>query len=251
MKKQLFSARGLAVAVCRYAPGERHAPHTDQHSRISFLLRGAYREESLAGAIRMGPGDVLLKAQTAEHEDVFGDDGALLVALEFIDDDPFNAQPRFWRRRADVFSLRHATAFLEAALAGDGDGVSAAGADLVSAQPDDGRRAAAPPWLDRLKEHLEQAGVAAVDVAAHARAAGAHVAHVSRLFRRCYGVSITEYAQAHSVRRAIAGLAASDTPLSQVALDAGFYDQSHMGRVFRRVTGRTPGAHRALFTAAC
>lgn len=250
MKKQLFAARGLAVCVCRYAPGERHAPHTDPHSRISFLLRGGYREESRAGAIRMGPGDVLLKAHGAEHEDLFGEDGALLVALEFIGDDPF-CTPRFWRRSADIFALRHATAFLEAALAGDGAAVAAAGADLVAAQAEDRRRAEPPPWLSRLKQELEQASLAAADVAAHARAAGAHVAHVSRLFRRCYGVSITEYAQGHSVRRAIAALAAPDIPLSQVALDAGFYDQSHMGRVFRRVTGRTPGAHRALFAAAC
>jgi len=38
--------------------------------------------------------------------------------------------------------------------------------------------------------------------------------------------------------------------LSEIALAAGFYDQSHMTRVFRRVTGRTPGAHRTLLAAA-
>jgi AraC-like DNA-binding protein len=45
-------------------------------------------------------------------------------------------------------------------------------------------------------------------------------------------------------------MAASQQPLSDVALAAGFYDQSHMTRVFRRMTGRTPGAHRAMFAAA-
>ena len=35
-----------------------------------------------------------------------------------------------------------------------------------------------------------------------------------------------------------------------VALAAGFYDQNHMSRVFKRVTGRTPGAHRALLMAS-
>jgi AraC-like DNA-binding protein len=53
------------------------------------------------------------------------------------------------------------------------------------------------------------------------------------------------------VRRAIGPLARPEIPLREVALEAGFYDQSHMTRVFRRITGRTPGAHRALMAAAC
>jgi AraC family transcriptional regulator len=52
------------------------------------------------------------------------------------------------------------------------------------------------------------------------------------------------------VRRAFAQLCQIDRPLSEVALGAGFYDQSHMTRVFRRVTGRTPGACRALLAGA-
>ena len=254
MKKLLLSARGLAVSVCRYAPGERHPPHTDRHSRISFLLRGGYREETSAAAIRMRPSDVLLKSSRARHEDVFGETGAILAALEFIDDaDPFDhlSGVPAWRRRADAFALRHATAFLEAALAGDAESARAAGADLLADTEDSASRAKPPPWLDRLKCELEHAALATVDVAARARAAGAHVAHASRLFRRCYGASITQHAQAQSVRRALGQLAEPDQSLSDIALAAGFYDQSHMNRVFRRITGRTPAACRALMAAAC
>jgi methylphosphotriester-DNA--protein-cysteine methyltransferase len=100
-----------------------------------------------------------------------------------------------------------------------------------------------------LREELEEFSLSRIDVAARAKKAGAHPAHASRLFRRCYGASITEHAQAQSVRRAIASLASGAT-LSDTALAAGFYDQSHMNRVFQRVTGRTPGAHRAMLAAA-
>jgi AraC family transcriptional regulator len=108
-----------------------------------------------------------------------------------------------------------------------------------------------PPWLDQLRCELEQTALASVDVGARARAAGAHISHASRLFRRCYGASITQHAQAQSVRRALARLAAPEQSLSEIALAAGFYDQSHMNRVFRRITGRTPAACRALMAAAC
>jgi AraC family transcriptional regulator len=253
VKKILLSTPALAVAVCRYAPGERHGRHTDRHSRISLLLRGGYREDGAAGAVRMAPGDVLLKSARAYHEDAFGDDGAELLALEFLTDDPFDQQadPALWRRRADAFALRHATSVLEAALAGDYKAVATAGDDLLAASDDDERAgASAPRWLEHLKRTLQEQTLATVCVATEARSAGAHPAHASRLFRRCYGASITEFAQTQSVRRAMRALAGGGASLSDIALDAGFYDQSHMTRIFRRVTGRTPGAHRAMFAAA-
>jgi len=107
-----------------------------------------------------------------------------------------------------------------------------------------------PAWVKRLRQELEDLPLAKVSVAERARAAGAHPAQASRLFRRCFGVSITEHAHSQSIRRAVEPLACSDMPLSEVALKAGFYDQSHMTRVFRRILGRTPGAQRALMSAA-
>lgn len=251
-KKVLLAGDGAVVAVCRYAPGERHGLHTDTHSRISFLIGGSYREEGRPGPIRMLPGHVLLKSRRAKHEDEFGADGAEIAAVEFVDEDPFEASdaPDLWRQRADGFALRHATSFLEAALAGDLRASKAAGVDLVTATTEHaGRRTAPPRWLVRLQQELEEFALANVDVSARAREAGVHPAHASRLFRQCFDSSITEHAQAQSVRRAYGPLTRGAS-LSDVALSAGFYDQSHMTRVFRRVTGRTPGAHRAALAAA-
>ena len=84
-KKLLMEAPDLRVAVCHYAPGESHKVHTDRHSRVSFLLRGGYREEGSSGAIRTRPADILLKSKRAEHEDRFGDEGAYVAAIEFLE----------------------------------------------------------------------------------------------------------------------------------------------------------------------
>jgi AraC family transcriptional regulator len=47
------------------------------------------------------------------------------------------------------------------------------------------------------------------------------------------------------VRAAAESLANSDLPLSAIALDFGFYDQSHFTRIFRQLTGATPAVFRA------
>jgi AraC family transcriptional regulator len=237
--------------MLRYAPGEVLRAHTDTHSRINFLVRGDFYEEAQKGAVRALPGDVLLKSRHARHSDIFGATGALIAVLAFLDDDPFDdlGASGSWRRVAGGSALRHAASFLDAALAGDGNAIAVAGRDLL-VTPSHMTPASPPAWLERLRGDLEEASLSSVSVSARAREAGAHPAHVSRLFRRCYGVSITDHAQTHSVRRALPALAEPHIALKDIAAAAGFYDQSHMNRVFRRVTGRSPGAHRAMFRAA-
>lgn len=191
----------------------------------------------------------MLKSREARHEVQFSDAGARIVSVEFEDEDPFDGAPLTWGRRTDRFTLRHIGDVLAAARAGDINGARIASMDLVTASVDNECIRSEPPqWISRLQEALEDSSLAFIDVRDWALEAGYHPAHVSRLFRRCFGYSISDYASAHAVRRAIGQLASPDITLSEVALAAGFYDQSHMNRLFRRVLGRTPGEARALLT---
>ncbi len=65
-------------------------------------------------------------------------------------------------------------------------------------------------------------------------------------FRRHFGMSPSAWRGLSRVRRAGALLAAGKS-LAVVAVDAGFYDQSHMTRQFLRFLGLTPGEYRAGF----
>ena len=44
--------------------------------------------------------------------------------------------------------------------------------------------------------------------------------------------------------RELEELLREERPLSEIAIETGFADQSHFTRVFKRLTGRTPGAAR-------
>jgi AraC-like DNA-binding protein len=65
----------------------------------------------------------------------------------------------------------------------------------------------------------------------------------SRVFRRLEGVPPRLYLQERRVERA-KRLLGSDRPISEIALELGFYDQSHFTRVFKQLTGETPGTYR-------
>ena len=73
-----------------------------------------------------------------------------------------------------------------------------------------------------------------------ARAARRNAGLVARLFRATHGVSIHRYYRRRQIDRAWRLLADPERPLSAVAADAGFADQSHLTRVLSRELGATP-----------
>jgi transcriptional regulator GlxA family with amidase domain len=77
-----------------------------------------------------------------------------------------------------------------------------------------------------------------------AREAGVSPAWIGAAYKRCMGEGLKDTAARLRVERAAHLLRESDRALADIALDAGFCDQSHMNRVVRRVLGRAPAAIR-------
>jgi AraC-like DNA-binding protein len=76
-----------------------------------------------------------------------------------------------------------------------------------------------------------------------AAAAGCSRYTVYRAFRQAYGLAPSDYQRQLRVRLA-RRLLARDVPPSAAAAEAGFADQAHLTRWFRRYYGVTPGAYR-------
>jgi AraC-like DNA-binding protein len=70
--------------------------------------------------------------------------------------------------------------------------------------------------------------------------------HFSRMFRRSFGITPHTYVMRRRVAVAQLLLTRTDLRLAEVALKAGFCDQSHLTRSFRQFAGLPPRAYRAL-----
>jgi AraC family transcriptional regulator len=76
--------------------------------------------------------------------------------------------------------------------------------------------------------------------------AGLSRMHFAAQFRRSTGLRLHEYVQGRRIDYARQLLASSDLSVVEIALSAGFANQAHFSRVFKRFTGATPSAWRAL-----
>lgn len=63
-------------------------------------------------------------------------------------------------------------------------------------------------------------------------------------FRQVTGQTFKGYLNQRRVERAQAALAGTNRPISDIALEMGFCDQSYFGAVFRKLVGMTPAAYR-------
>jgi AraC family transcriptional regulator len=104
----------------------------------------------------------------------------------------------------------------------------------------------APQWLARARDYLHAHWSERVALADVAAAAGVHPATIARGFRPHVGCSPGEYLRRLRIEHAKEALLASARPIADIALEAGFYDQSHFTTVFRRHVGMTPAEFRSL-----
>jgi AraC family transcriptional regulator len=92
--------------------------------------------------------------------------------------------------------------------------------------------------IDFVQEHL----AANLALSELATVAGVSASHFKSLFRQSVGLPVHQYVIQQRVQYAASLLSRGKLKLSEVALQAGFADQSHMARSMRRVMGLTPAS---------
>ena len=108
-------------------------------------------------------------------------------------------------------------------------------------------RGAEPVGIRRVLDYLHAHATEPVSLAALASSLDWTPAHLSRAFRKQVGMP--PYAYLLQLRIAIGRSAlANGASIAAAALAAGFADQSHFTREFRRRTGSTPGTFQSLVT---
>jgi transcriptional regulator GlxA family with amidase domain len=115
-------------------------------------------------------------------------------------------------------------------------------ADNLRYSPTTGSRAT---WrVRKVVTYIESNLSETILVAALARIAGVSHSCFHRTFRSCFGFTPHVYVTLKRVEFAQILMLTTNESLSQISLACGMTDQAHFTRIFRRLTGKTPGRWR-------
>lgn len=224
------------------------AEHRHDWPCLAVHLLGRYRERNEAGETAIDGPAVVLHGMGESHAERFEACGAEVLILSF---DPDWLGEGGWAPR-----LRRTRAW-------SGGGIGVLGRSLADLwlHPSTGearlRRATAaflhealtadpppqPGWLPEVMGWIRSPAAARTpDIA---RRLGLHPAWLARAYRASVGEGLRDTQRRVRAEQAIALLRTSDLPLAEIALEAGFCDQSHMNRALRALAGRTPAEIRA------
>jgi len=248
---------GVSVEEVLMPEGLVVPDHVHDGAQIYFVLEGAY-VESLGGQPQtLRPGAAWFRPPRERHANaVVGDDAALTLIVTF-DARRFASVERQCGgarrlpgmllddvRGEIVREVRRADAATAVALEG-WTLLLLSRAARASHDDEDG----APEWLGDAVQYIERAYAERLSLSSVAAHVGAHPATLAAAFRRFHRTSVGEYIRDLRLRHARAALVESRRPIKEIALDSGFYDQAHFGRLFKRRFGVSPASMRASLAA--
>lgn len=102
----------------------------------------------------------------------------------------------------------------------------------------------APRWLAEVTELLRAHFTENLNLKQVAAAVNVHPTHLARVFRKFKRCTIGEYLRRLRVDYASKRISDSADSLAEIALAAGFSDQSHLSRTFKSHTGMLPSEFR-------
>src|ERR1700747_2613793 len=104
--------------------------------------------------------------------------------------------------------------------------------------------------LLRAKDRMHAASHEEWPVRRLARVSGISEAHFARSFKEAFGVPPHRYLLTRRIERATALLRETDLPITDIAFQTGWASLGTFGRIFRDITGDSPGTMRTRARAA-
>lgn len=239
MDRILRSFTGAQVRRVVDASNASVEEHAHDWPVLSIYVMGSYTNRTELGeAIISAPSAVFYRSSTA-HQNSAGAVGFEQIEIEFdpawiggktVCDEPV-------MRWIGGTAVREARELARCSIGADEEVLRKAVARML----EPGRlksQSPRPAWVDWIDGRLKQD--TGVKLQALGRTLDRHPSWLGTAYRQATGETFGEVAGRLRMERAAKLLRESDEGPALIALEAGFCDQSHMIRTFRRLLGRTP-----------
>ena len=248
---QPVTVGGYRLTEARYAPNQQLPRHEHAFPSWTLLLAGSFEEAFSRDTLVCTSGSVLVKPSAADHSNRYGPLGAHCLLIESRGADAGDAEifvvPRIFSAGVVSAVARrihgefHSSDVLRG-LALEGLLIELVTGSARVSSP--ARRLSRKRWLNSVRDQLEENFRSPPSLAELAANHDVHPVYLCQEFRDAFGVNVGEFVRTVRFEWARRCLATGDRPIADVALAAGFSDQAHFSRDFKRRMGMSPRRYR-------
>lgn len=244
---------GFLVSEVWFAPNTVIPRHTHERPVLGVMLSGSFDDRFSSRTLEPVAGELFTEPAEEGHSNHVGSQGARVLVIQ---PDPSDEELMSGSRSLldEIRSMRHGGVSLSALQlsreirhADDVSGlaIESLALDMIVTAVRFGDTTGEPGWLQRVDEIVRDTFLTRWQIAHIAQEVGVHRAQLARAYKRHRGFSIGTHIRQLRLAWAAERLVESDETLSSIAIQAGFADQSHLTRQFKRRYAVPPGAYRA------
>jgi AraC family transcriptional regulator len=249
---------GFRVTDAWFPAGEVLPPHVHERPIFATMLSGSFLDTFRSVTHECAPSTVFTEPAGERHANHIQNAGAhvLVIQPDPVETDRLRPVSRFWE---EIHCFRHGDIADRARrLSGEvrsPDAVSPIAIEALilemlalAARSDDGngQTGSPPAWLERARDLVHDRFREKLRIEDVATAVDVHPSHLAKTFRTHFHVSLGTYIRGLRIEWATRQVAETGEPLSAIAARAGFADQSHFTREFRKRNGLPPQRYREL-----
>ena len=253
-------AAELAFVETMYRPNQIHPKHSHEHASFCLVLQGNFTETHGRESLMCRPSTLLFYPAGEAHLEHFHDSATRCFIIQ--------VQPS-WLKRLRKYSILidqaanfHGgmipglamRAYREFRALDEFSPLSIEGFMLemiaeISRYSQRTRNGRPIARIELVRELIHERFSDSLTLAAISELVGLHPVYVAQAFRKAYGSTVGEYTRRLRVESACRELSKLDLPIARIAVNVGFFDQSHFTRTFRRLVGVTPAEYRKTLSS--
>lgn len=245
------SVAGFTFTEYRYPKRIVLRRHSHELAYFSFVLNGSYVERCFSADLKhCGRETALYHPADEVHADTFGKEGGWIFSMEVgptwmhrLQDYELKTGEPLTLTSVQALALNWSLykTFMNVNPVSDLI-LQAKATELLCQLSWKGLRepeSRVPPWLRQAVEILRSEFRSPFSLLAIAERVGTHPVHLARTFQRHHGMTMGAYVRQLRVAYVMDALGRNGSRLAIIATEAGFSDQSHLGRTFKAITGMT------------
>lgn len=248
---------GVILTETVYEPNSKIPTHEHKNPYLCLAVSGEFDEDCFGKRVEVTPSTLIFHPAQKSHANQFDSQGGQCFNIEFtpisLKKHGIQASSVANMHESSFGSISHTAIKLYREFRHP-DQFSALAMEsllletLVSMAREKqlaGRQT--PAWLSQAIVFVKERFATTLSLHDVADEVGVEPAKLARAFRQKMNCSLTDFMRRVRVEFVCHKLAQGDQSIGEIALEAGFYDQSHMTRSFRREMGITPSAYRQTY----